>query len=225
MASRPSPTAQTSLTQNWPDHRAVQPLSVPRSLRAAGQRQRQGQDRRAGQVLARQLHGAGPARCQLRRSERHAGRALPRSTARSCRPPCRDDRRAAGGRLLSAAGGAVGALREAQRAGLVDGARAISANEDGNYTYSSFDYAKPGKMIAAGGGATNTASITIRGGRLVTADPGHEVYEFQKGPWTYRVSASADNTTPGAKLTVLRDGKTIQSSVATAYQMAAKRIE
>jgi len=77
----------------------------------------------------RQLHGAGPARCQLRRSERHAGRALPRSTTRSCRPPFRDDRRAVGGRSCSAtsvAGGPIGALREAQRAGLVDVARALS---------------------------------------------------------------------------------------------------
>ena len=29
-----------------------------------------------------------PARCQLRRSERHAGGALPRSTRRSCQPSC-----------------------------------------------------------------------------------------------------------------------------------------
>lgn len=108
---------------------------------------------------------------------------------------------------------------------LVDPKRAVLVTADAGdgYTYKSFDYAKPGKMITAGGGATNIASTTIRGGRLVPADPGHEIYEFRNGPWTYRVAASADNTAPAASLTVLRDGKPIQTSVAAAYQMAAKR--
>ena len=101
----------------------------------------------------------------------------------------------------------------------------VTANRDGTYTYDSFDYLRPGKIVATGPGATNVASVTIRGGRLVPADPGHEVYEFRNGPWTYRVRASAANTAPGADLTVLRDGKVIQATVAAAYQMAAKRIE
>ena len=46
--------------------RAAVPLSVRRSLRAAGQGQRQGQGRRVGRLRAAQLHGADPARGQLR---------------------------------------------------------------------------------------------------------------------------------------------------------------
>lgn len=110
---------------------------------------------------------------------------------------------------------------------LVDGKRSVLviADEGGSYTYRSFDYATPGKIVDVGGGATSAPSTVVHGGRLVPADPGHEVYEFRKAPWTYRVSASADNTAPGARLTVLRDGKPVQTSVAAAYQMAAKRIE
>ena len=110
---------------------------------------------------------------------------------------------------------------------LFDGRRSVLVigNEDGSYTYKSFDYAKPGKIIDAGGGATSTPSTTVKGGRLVPAEPNHEVYEFRNGPWTYRVSASGDNRAPGAGLTVLRNGKAVQTSVAAAYQMAAKRIE
>lgn len=110
---------------------------------------------------------------------------------------------------------------------LFDGRRSVLVigNEDGSYTYKSFDYAKPGKIIDAGGGSTSTPSTTVKGGRLVSAEPNHEVYEFRNGSWTYRVSASGDNRAPGAGLTVLRDGKAMQTSVAAAYQMAAKRIE
>lgn len=110
---------------------------------------------------------------------------------------------------------------------LVDARRSVlvTADKNGGYTYRSFDYAHPGKVIDARGGATNVATTTVSGGRLVPADPGHEVYEFRKGPWTYRVTASADNTAPGASLTVLREGSPVQTSIAAAYEMAAKRIE
>lgn len=101
----------------------------------------------------------------------------------------------------------------------------VTAERDGTYTYHSFDYAKPGKVIDAGGGATSEATTTVTGGRLVAAEPHHEVYEFTKEPWTYRVEASADNTAPGASLTVSRDGKPVQVETAAAYEMAAKRIE
>lgn len=111
---------------------------------------------------------------------------------------------------------------------LVDARRSvlITAEPGGSYTYRSYDHTKPGKVVTAGqNGATSTPTATVRGGRLIPASPGHEVYEFRKSPWTYRVSASADNRLPGASLAVLRDGKTISTSVAAVYQMAAKRIE
>ena len=102
----------------------------------------------------------------------------------------------------------------------------VTAEPGGSYTYRSYDYAEPSKVMTAGqDGATSTPTATVMGGRLISATPGHEVYEFSKGPWTYRVSASADNRAPGASLAVLRDGKTVSTSVAAAYQMAAKRIE
>ncbi len=111
-------------------------------------------------------------------------------------------------------------LMDAQRSVLV------TAEPDGSYTYRSYDYAKPGKVMTAGqDGATSTPTATVTGGRLIAATPGHEVYEFRKHPWVYRVSASADNRAPGASLAVLRDGKTVSTSVAAAYQMAAKRID
>ena len=111
---------------------------------------------------------------------------------------------------------------------LVDARRSVlvTAEPDGSYTYRSYDYAKPGKVMAAGqDGATSTPTSTVTNGRLISSTPGHEVYEFHKNPWTYRVSASADNRALGASLAVLRDGKTVSTSVAAAYQMAAKRIE
>ena len=102
----------------------------------------------------------------------------------------------------------------------------VTAERDGSYTYRSFDHAKPGEVIEAGeGGTTSTATVTVEGGRLVPSDPGHESYEFSAGPWTYRVSASADNRAPGAGSTVLRQGKPVMTTIAAAYEMAAKRIE
>ena len=110
---------------------------------------------------------------------------------------------------------------------LFDGRRSVLviAAEDGSYSYKSFDYAKPGKVIDVSGGVSNVPSTTVTGGRLISAEPNQEIYEFRHGPWTYQVRASADNRAPGAGLTVLRGGKTVQTSVAAAYQMAAKRIE
>lgn len=103
---------------------------------------------------------------------------------------------------------------------------AVIAEADGSYTYQSFDYAQPGKVLDGGEGrATSTPTVTVRNGRLVPSEPGREVYEFSAGPWTYRVSASADNQAPGATLTVLCGGKPVSTSVAAAYQMAARRIE
>lgn len=101
----------------------------------------------------------------------------------------------------------------------------VTAEPDGSYTYRSFDYDKPGKVIDAGGGATSEVTTTVTGGRLVAAEPKHEVYEFTNKPWTYRVEASANNAAAGASLTVLRDGKPVQVETAAAYEMAAKRIE
>ena len=110
---------------------------------------------------------------------------------------------------------------------LFDGRRSILviAAKGGSYTYKSFDYGRPGKVIDAEGGATSAPTIVVTGGRLVPSEPNHETYEFPNGTWIYRVSASADNRVPGAKLTVLRNGKSAQVSVAAAYQMAARRIE
>lgn len=111
---------------------------------------------------------------------------------------------------------------------LVDSKRSVlvTAETDGSYTYRSFDHARPGKVIEAGeGGRTSTATATVTGGHLIPSKPGREIYEFIAGPWRYRVSASADNRAPGAGVTVLRNGKTVSTSVAAAYLMAAKRIE
>lgn len=111
---------------------------------------------------------------------------------------------------------------------LVDAKRSIvvTAERDGSYTYRSFDHANQGKVIEAGeGGRSSTATVTVKGGRLAPTDPGHELYEFSASPWTYRVRASADNRAPGASLTVLRQGKPVTTTIAAAYEMAAKRIE
>ena len=111
---------------------------------------------------------------------------------------------------------------------LVDAKRSVlvTAEPDGSYTYHSYDYAKPGKVMTAGqSGATSTPTATVTGGRLMAATPGQEVYEFRKDPWVYRISVSANNRAPGASLAILRDGETVSTSVAAAYLMAAKRIE
>lgn len=110
---------------------------------------------------------------------------------------------------------------------LVDAKRTIvvTADEDGGYTYRSFDHARPGKVIDSGGAASSVPTVTVRGGRLIPAAPGRETYEFNAPPWTYRISASADNRAPGATLTVLRDGRVVQTSTAAAYQMSARRVE
>lgn len=110
---------------------------------------------------------------------------------------------------------------------LVDARRSVvvTADPGGGYTYRSYDYARPGKVVERDGGATSVATVTATGGRLVASGPKRETYEFRRGPWTYRVAASADDRAPGAALTVLRGGTVVQSSVAVAYQMAARRID
>lgn len=111
---------------------------------------------------------------------------------------------------------------------LVDSRRTVlvTAEPDGSYTYRSFDHATPGEVVApAGGGRSSRPTVTITGGRLVPSDPGRESYRFDAPPWLYLVRASADNRAPGASLEVRRDGELVQTSVAAAYQMAARRIE
>ena len=110
----------------------------------------------------------------------------------------------------------------------IDARRTVLVTSEiaGGFTYWSFDYAKPGRTAHGGGGSLNsTATTIIRRGHMASAKPGHETYVFAVGPWTYRLEASADNRAPGARLTVLHLGKPATSSNATAYQMAAKRIE
>ena len=102
----------------------------------------------------------------------------------------------------------------------------ITSERDGRYTYRSYDHAKPGNAVhTRGNGATSVATATVTGGRLVRSRPGEEAYEFLSGPWTYRLTASADNRAPGATITVLRSGKTKAIYLAVAYEMAAARIE
>ena len=100
-----------------------EPLPVPRPLWPSRQGQRQGQGRGAGEVCPIELHDADPAGGKLRRSQCHAGRALPAPTGRTRRSPQRDDRRASRrrpGGLPGSARRAAGGVREAGGAGLVD---------------------------------------------------------------------------------------------------------
>lgn len=92
------------------------------------------------------------------------------------------------------------------------------------FRYGSFDHAKPGPVTEDGAFVSSQPTLSVGGGRLVAAAPNHERYEFRNGPWTYRIDASADNRAPGASLTVLKDGRTVQTSTASAYQMSARRI-
>ena len=98
----------------------------------------------------------------------------------------------------------------------------ITAEPRGVYTYRSFDHAKPGAPV---GSTSSVPTATVTGGRLIPSPSGTETYEFAAGQWTYRLTASADNRSPGATLTVLRSGKAISTSVALAYEMAAARRE
>ena len=102
----------------------------------------------------------------------------------------------------------------------------ITSDLNGSYTYRSFDHARPGKAIrTADNGATSVATATVQGGRLVPSRQGEETYQFVSGPWTYRLTASANNRAPGARLSVLRSGKAVTTSAAVAYEMAAARRE
>ena len=62
-------------------------LSVRRSLRTTGQGQRQGQGRRVSRLRAAQLHGADPARRQLRRAQRASTGVLPAPVERPATRP------------------------------------------------------------------------------------------------------------------------------------------
>ena len=98
----------------------------------------------------------------------------------------------------------------------------VTAELGGSFTYRSFDYAKPGTPV---GSTSSIPTATVKGGRFVLSRPGFETYEFRAGPWTYRLTASANNRAPGANLTVLRAGRRVTISNAVAYEMAAARWE
>ena len=102
----------------------------------------------------------------------------------------------------------------------------VTAEPRGGFTYRSFDHASRAEAVQGpDGAASSVATATVAGGRLVRTRPGSEVYEFDAGPWTYRLTASADNRAPGATLTVLRSGRPVETSAAVAYVMAAAREE
>ena len=96
----------------------------------------------------------------------------------------------------------------------------ITAEPRGGYTYRSYDHAKPGAPM---GSTSSIPTATVTGGRLLSSPLRVETYEFNAGPWTYRLTASADNRTPGASLAVLRSGKAVMVSAAVAYEMSAAR--
>lgn len=109
---------------------------------------------------------------------------------------------------------------------LVTPVRTIFVTRDkANYRYSSFDYAKPGRVTVEGSSLSSQPTFSVGGGRLVSAARNHQRYEFRNGAWIYRIDASADNRAAGASLVVLRDGRIVQTNTASAYEMAAKRIE
>ena len=99
---------------------------------------------------------------------------------------------------------------------------AITAEPGGADTYRSFDHAAPGAPV---GSSSSIPSATVKGGRLLRSRPRVETYEFNAGPWTYRLTASADNRSPGAELMVLHAGTAVETSTAIAYEMAAARRE
>lgn len=101
----------------------------------------------------------------------------------------------------------------------------VVTRENGAYRYRSFDHAKQSVVTEDGAFVSSQPTVSVAGGRLVPAARNHERYEFHNGPWTYRVDASADNRAPGASLTVLKNGRMVQTSTASAYEMAARRIE
>lgn len=101
---------------------------------------------------------------------------------------------------------------------------AVVTQERGQYPYASFDNAEPTRATGLGADVSSRPTLSIGAGQLVPSAPNHERYEFRNGPWTYRIDASADNRFAGATLTVLRAARMVQTSLAAAYQMSAKRI-
>lgn len=102
----------------------------------------------------------------------------------------------------------------------------VTREADGGYTYRSFDYAEPGKVTEGGeAGTSSTPTVEVRGGRLIAAPAGQEIYEFAAAPWTYRVAASARSGAPGGSITVLKGGREVSRAEAIAYEMAAARVD
>jgi hypothetical protein len=115
---------------------------------------------------------------------------------------------------------------EKARVMLVTSARTVVVTRGrAGYRYTSFDYAKNGRVIQRSASVSSKPTLSIGGGRLLLTRQNQERYEFPNGPWTYRIDASADNRAPGALLTVLKDGQIVQTSTASAYQLSARRIE
>ncbi|KQN25541.1 hypothetical protein ASE86_04770 [Sphingomonas sp. Leaf33] len=102
----------------------------------------------------------------------------------------------------------------------------VTREADGSYTYRSFDYARPGPVSEGGeAGTSSTPTVDVRGGRLIAAPAGQEIYEFSAAPWVYRVAASARTGAPGASVTVLKDGREVSRAEAITYEMAAARVD
>lgn len=103
----------------------------------------------------------------------------------------------------------------------------VTQAADRSYTYRSFDYDRSGRVIDSGGegGASSTPTAEVRGGRLIAGPAGQETYEFTAAPWMYRVTASARSGSPGASITVSKDGRAASRAEAIAYEMAAARID
>ena len=169
-----------------------------------------------------------PGAGQIMRELRHPG-GVAMGSIHSINPGMVGDARATTLPTLSsiAAGGETTRCRWTPRARLlfVDERRTVlvTSETNGSFTYRSFDHARPGKAIGtSGNGSSSFAAATVRGGRVKT-QAGVETYEFDAEPWRYRLAASADNRSPGATLTVLKLGRTVSTSTAVAYEMAAAR--
>lgn len=98
-------------------------------------------------------------------------------------------------------------------------------SEGSGFRCRSFAYSKPGSVQQRGSDLTSSPTVPIGRGRIVSANANHQRFEFEAGPWTYRLDASAANTPPGASLSVLRHGQVVQTTTAAAYELAAQRIE
>lgn len=95
--------------------------------------------------------------------------------------------------------------------------------ERGELVYRSFDFDARPRPTADG--RSTAASLTLRGGVVARGLEGpetdHDVYVFRNGRYAYRVRVSRDSAEPGAGLSIVRDGRTIQSATAAAYTVVA----